>query len=71
MGKTFSRDQWVIQTRGKYRGRLGLVYRVHKNDRRAYLNGQAVVQFGSGGPFQRLRFSSLRLASEEEKEGYG
>lgn len=57
--KPIEKGVWVEQLRGKSRGRVGLVSRV-------YDNGRAVVQFGSGGPFDEFALSSLIPATAEQ-----
>ena len=54
-----AKGSWVMQMRGKSRGRVGQVARV-------YDSGRAVVQFGADGPFDEFALSSLFPASQEQ-----
>lgn len=51
---------WVSQTRGKYRGRVGVII----NDDE--LGSYVIVRFGSGGPESVLKRTSTRRATQAE-----
>lgn len=61
---------WVVQTRGKYRGRIGVVDFDHaqwsKDMGRSHLGRDIDVRFGSGGPVAGLKWSSVRKATQSE-----
>lgn len=56
------RGDWVVQTRGRYKGRTGRIDRVLA---REVPSGEAslLVQFGSGGPFEKLSSRSVEWTS--------
>jgi hypothetical protein len=51
---------WVAQTRGKYRGRVGVI--VDDDGRGSYI----IVRFGAGGPESVLKRTSTRRATRSE-----
>lgn len=52
---------WVVQTRGRYAGRIGLVTEHVKGK-----PSSVIVQFGADGPSDNYLTTSLRLATREE-----
>lgn len=60
----FDRGDWVVQIRGRYRGRVGRLadHPVWVESADGKQIGHAVVQFGADGPFNKLKFASLRKA---------
>ncbi|MER9176257.1 hypothetical protein NKH72_22015 [Mesorhizobium sp. M0955] len=62
---------WVVQTRGKYRGRIGTIDFDHAQWSKdmgypAHLGRDIDVRFGSGGPTVGLKWSSVRKATQAE-----
>jgi hypothetical protein len=58
---------WVVQTRGKYVGRIGTVDFDHaqwsKDMGFLHLGRDIDVRFGAGGPIVGLKWSSVRKAT--------
>ena len=53
---------WIVQTRGKYRGRIGVIV-----DGDIDITGRyELCRFGSGGPTKWLRTTSFRKATQSE-----
>ncbi|RWJ03414.1 hypothetical protein [Mesorhizobium sp.] len=61
---------WVVQTRGKYSGRIGTVEfdyaQLSKEIGNIHLGCDINVRFGAGGPVVGLKWSSVRKATQAE-----
>jgi len=56
------KGDWVVQTRGRYKGRVGMVHSKHDSRRPPGV----LIQFGADGPLEMLAQVSVRPATEEE-----
>ncbi len=60
----FKPKEWVVQKRGRYRGRVGTIHAVRSG--RYCTIPSYIVQFGPSGPFTRLQEGSLECATRAD-----